>query len=295
MPKIVSQKKYSRFDSIQCCENKRLHQFGYYKRSSDSQKVARYRCNSCGKTMSNASVDPAKWQKKRHLNHTCMMLLASCVSMRRISALLHINPKTVARKLEYLGKLLGNDQKKMDISDVSDVQFDELQTIEHTKCKPLAVAMAVSKKDRRILGFRVSKMPATGHLAAISRKKYGFRRDDRQKGLSDLFAELTNKSLQPNSISSDECSFYHKLVNQYFPAIRYLQFKGEKSAVIGQGELKKTVRDPLFMINHTFAMLRANINRLVRKTWCTTKKITRLVDHLTIYMHVHNQFIINKA
>ena len=43
----------------------------------------------------------------------------------------------------------------------------------------------------------------------------------------------------------------------------YQRFKGAKGAVVGQGELKKLKRDPLFMINHTCAMLRANINRLI--------------------------------
>ena len=59
--------------------------------------------------------------------------------------------------------------------------------------------------------------------------------------------------------------------------------KGEKAAITGQGELKKKQRDPLFSINHTLAMLRANINRLVRRTWCTTK----------IYMDVHNTLVHN--
>ena len=67
-----------------------------------------------------------------------------------------------------------------------------------------------------------------------------------------------------------------------------MQYKGEKSRSYGQGELKKTKNDPLFSINHTFAMLRANINRLIRRSWCSTKKIQGLTDHLAIYAWVHN-------
>ena len=72
----------------------------------------------------------------------------------------------------------------------------------------------------------------------------------------------------------------------------YNQFKGEKSTVSGQGELKKVAKDPLFSINHTFAMLRANVNRLIRKTWCTTKKMARLIDHLSIYVWMHNTVLV---
>jgi hypothetical protein len=72
---------------------------------------------------------------------------------------------------------------------------------------------------------------------------------------------------------SDECSFYGPIFSKVLPAARAQQCKGEKSSVAGQGELKKVGRDPLFWENHTLAMRQANINRLIQKTWCTTKKI----------------------
>ena len=116
----------------------------------------------------------------------------------------------------------------MDYHSVEHIQFDELQTIEHTKLKPLSVAMAVSKNERKILGFRVSSMPATGHLAKISRKKYGVRPDHRKAGLSDLFNDLS-RLLSPNiTISSDECSFYNGVVRSYFPKAMVNQHTGKK-------------------------------------------------------------------
>ena len=39
-------------------------------------------------------------------------------------------------------------------------------------------------------------------------------------------------------------------------------------------------------------MLRANISRLIRKTWNTTKRIDRLLDHLMIYVVSHNRHIL---
>ena len=92
-------------------------------------------------------------------------------------------------------------------------------------------------------------------------------------------------------IQSDTHPFYLPLVKKHFPCANYQQSTGKKAAVTGQGELKKSARDPLFCINHTLAMLRANVNRLVRKTWCTTKKPARLADHLAIYVSVHNQIL----
>ncbi|MGZ3656152.1 MAG: hypothetical protein ACXWR1_04035, partial [Bdellovibrionota bacterium] len=54
------------------------------------------------------------------------------------------------------------------------------------------------------------------------------------------------------------------------------------------GELKEGRYDPLFSINHTCAMFRANVNRLIRKTWCTTKSQERLRSHLILYANAHN-------
>ena len=78
------------------------------------------------------------------------------------------------------------------------------------------------------------------------------------------------------------------MIKKHFPKAKYQQFKGQKSSVYAQGELKKVAYDPLFDINHSFAMLRANISRLIRKSWCTTKKRSALNDHLAVYAWVHN-------
>jgi len=263
---------------------------GSFRRKSDGQKVKRYRCKTCGKLFSQATFNPAYYHKKRHINYACKMLLASCMSMRRISLVLNVHPITVARKLEYNAAQIRKTGVAVQAksSAITGILFDELQTIEHTKCKPLSVAMVVAQGSRKILGFRVSQMPATGHLAAISRQKYGPRKDRRKEGLHDLLKELSPQLSPTVEIRSDECSFYQSAIKTYFPKARYEQFKGRVSSVAGQGELKKGWKDPLFYINHTFAMLRANINRLVRKTWCTTKIVRRLVDHLLVYIWVHN-------
>jgi len=55
---------------------------------------------------------------------------------------------------------------------------------------------------------------------------------------------------------------------------------------VGQGELKKAGFDYLFSVNHTFATVRAKVNRLNRRTWCTTKNPERLADHIDIFIDV---------
>ena len=87
--------------------------------------------------------------------------------------------------------------------------------------------------------------------------------------------------------------FYPPIISEQLPKSIIRKFKGEKGAITGQGALKKVKRDPLFSINHTLAMLRANVNRLIRKTWCTTKKPDRRKDHLDIYLWMHNRKLLS--
>jgi hypothetical protein len=273
-----------------CKSEKKVKKFGFYKRKSDSRKIQRFICKRCHITFSNAIKDPAYNQNKRRINNPLLKMFASSVSGRRAAIILGVSRTTIARKLIYLADLCRAHQAKLlaSIRKVEDLQFDELQTIEHTKCKPLSVAIAVDEKTRTILGTRVSSMPATGYLAAISRRKYGYRPDKRVAGLNKLFQSIKKVVNKNAFITSDEHPFYGKIIKNIFPYAVYKQFKGEKGTVAGQGELKKVTRDPLFAINHTLAMCRANINRLVRRTWCTTKKPERLADHLAIYMWFHN-------
>lgn len=225
-------------------------------------------------------------------------LLASGMSMRRSARLLKIHRTTVHRKLIYLAKKarLKNEDFLLSLRSqpVSHLQFDDLITSVHTKLKPLSVSLAVDAKRRYILGAEVATIPAFGLLAALSRKKYGRRPNEHIQKLTALFANI-NTAVSPHAlIESDEHYRYRPIVEQFFPHAEYVQYKGRRGAIVGQGELKKIHYDPLFKLNHSCAMLRANINRLIRKTWCTTKDQAMLKNHLDIYIYFHNQFYLSK-
>ena len=265
--------------------------FGYFKRLSDSKRVRRFRCLRCLKTFSLATFHPCFRQLKRHKNEALRKLLCSGVSQRRSARILNMNRKTVARKLIFLGVQSRFQLEFFNLRSpkASVMEFDDLETFEHSKCKPLSVTLAVEFKTRRILGFSVSQMPAKGLLSKIAVKKYGPRKDARARGRKDLFQTLKPLVLEHALIKSDSNPHYPNDVKRFFPLSRHEYYLGKRGAVTGQGELKKAKFDPLFSLNHTCAMLRANICRLIRKTWCTTKKAERLLDHLAIYALYHNQ------
>jgi hypothetical protein len=120
-----------------------------------------------------------------------------------------MNRKTVVRKfllssLEAEFELRVNNFQKPE-ADV--MEFDDLETFEHTKCKPLSVTIAVEHKTRRILGLEVSSMPAKGKLAEKA-KKYGFRIDNRSEGRKKLFTSIKPLLRADAQIKSDSNPHY---------------------------------------------------------------------------------------
>jgi hypothetical protein len=256
--------------------------------------VQRYRCQGCLKSFS--GFDCNFGQKKRHLNPVILKSLTAGYSQRRLAFDLNINRKTVVRKFLLLGQRAIEALSRLNLcyEKVTCMQFDDLETSVHTKCKPVSVTLAVEQGSRRILGFRVSEMPAKGKLAKLARKKYGPRKDERPQSRESLFTELKPLLAPDAMIKSDMNPHYVPHVKHHFPGHLHKTFKGRRGCVVGQGELKSGRFDPLFSLNHTCAMLRANINRLFRRTWCTTKLKERLAMHIALYAINHNLRLITK-
>ncbi len=281
-----------------CKENpekrSKLVRFGYYYRSSDSKRIQRYRCLDCRQTVSSACFNACYRQKKRHKNELLRQLLASGVSQRRAARILLLHRTTVVRKFLLLALesefhfMRGNYLKPK----AQVIEFDDLETFEHTKCKPISVTLAVESKTRRILGVEVASMAAKGLLVAKA-KKYGYRADERPAGRARLFERLQDFVAKGAEVKSDSNPFYVRDVEKYFPSSQHKRYLGKRGSLGGQGELKKVRFDPLFSLNHTCAKMRADINRLFRKTWCTTKKQERLYAHLILYANYHNQNLAN--
>jgi hypothetical protein len=253
--------------------------------------VQRYICGICKRRPSDAVVQDCYRQKKRLQNSVITALLAHEMSQREVARTLKINFKTVVRKFRYqaFGAQCLFHWENTHGPKAETVEFDDLETFEHSKHKPLSVTIAVEAGSRRILALEVSEMPSRGTLAKKARAKYGKREDRRQEMRKVLFERLQKLVVPYAEIRSDSNPSYPSLVKRYFPNATHVKFMGRKGCVTGQGELKQGRFDPLFSINHTCAMFRANVNRLIRKTWCTTKSLERLRAHLMLYAHEHNR------
>ena len=273
---------------------------GSFTRTSDHMRILCFRCKCCKRSFSAARQEPEFNQNKRQINDNLLSMLGSGTSMRRASLNLKTTRKTIARKLRFLAGLCQqkNQQLLEEHKGIASVQFDEMESFEHTKCKPVAIALAVEKRTRLILGAQVASMPANGPLAKTAMKKYGPRPNERRAALEGLLSSI-KPLLEPQVLmESDKCPLYPSAIKRALGRdsslmVTYVQHKGKRGCVTGQGELKKIGNDPLFSLNHTAAMLRANINRLFRRTWNTSKRMDRLLDHIRIYAYWHNAYLLN--
>jgi transposase-like protein len=292
---LVSINQQNPIEPFQKCECRTNSvRTGYYYRLSDGVRVQRFKCKRCGRGYSEATGTLCFAQKKRQVNYPIYFGLCSGVSQRRVAKGLRINRKTVARKLQFLANWAKEASKafNFELGKIPVVEFDDMETFEISKCLPLSIPMIVVPKSRWILDFRVAVMPAKGRLAAISRNKYGLRKDERQMARLDLFSSVKNYLAPDVVVKSDQNPHYVKILRESLPECVHKAFKGRRGCVTGQGELKRGGFDPLFSFNHTAAMLRANINRLFRRTWCTTKHRKYLDQHIRLYVIFHNLYLL---
>jgi hypothetical protein len=212
------------------------------------------------------------------------------VSMRGIARKQNLHRTTIMRKLVHLGRKSKRNltSTNLRLPKASHIQFDDQETCEQSKCKPLSITLAVEHGTRRILDFEVSQSPPKSSLAKMALKRYGIRKDQRRQGRQNLFRRLQNLVHPEALIESDQNPHYPPDVKRFFPKAVHVAYKGRRAKSHGMGELKKGF-DPLFSLNHTCAMNRDRIKRLARKTWAISKKKEFLDLHLAIYADHHNQ------
>jgi len=269
---------------------KTIRKYGSFYRISDRKKVQRFYCKPCDNHFSVATLSKCYLQKKRQLNHKVARQLVAGTSQRECARILKINNKTVARKFIFMAGLAKIKLERLNRKRhlVRELEVDDLETFEHSKCKPVSVTLAVEHKSRWIVGYEVAQMPAKGLLTKIALRKYGPREDKRAQAREMLFGRIQKYITSGAIIKSDQNPHYINDVGRFFPKSQHLKYKGRRGAIVGQGELKKQGFDPLFSLNHTCAMSRYRLSRLIRKTWNTTKKIERLDLHFALMSLYHN-------
>jgi transposase-like protein len=258
------------------------------------RKIQRFKCHACFKTFSDQTTKPGYRLRRYRLRNRIFREFCRGISQREIAIELRIHRDTVARLLIAVAKEARKQNQRVRATlNPEIVVMDEMETFEHTKCKPVSIVVAVEEGTRKIIALTAAQMPAKGLLAEVSRRKYGYRADHRPRALRMTLHGLTQfNNLQV--LKSDMSPRYPKYVRECLPNVQHVAFKGRRGCIVGQGELKRGGFDPLFDLNHTCARIRDLIKRLSRRTWCTTKVVERLQMFLDIFICHFNRRRMNQ-
>ncbi|MFM8269928.1 MAG: hypothetical protein ACKN9V_07040 [Pseudomonadota bacterium] len=270
---------------------------GYYVTRWNHQKVARYQCRKCKKKFSSHTFYRIYRQKKPFLNAKVFHLYCSATTQRRIAFILGINVKTVVRKFLFLAKHaeeLHLNKLLEKAFDVQNVQFDEMLSFEHTRLKPLSIALAVEKGTYRVVALKVAESHYQGRLASIALRKYGPRMDKSHEARHEVLNAINSQLKSSCAITTDEKPHYRNEVCCIVPRAELCQVKNRGSRLERLLKARRrNIKDDMFELNLVAAKIRHDLSRMARKVWVTTKRADRLQKHLMLFVAFHNGYPIS--
>ena len=195
----------------------------------------------------------------------------------------------MTRKLLYLAKLAKDVHKyriEQGMFKTNHIQFDEMETFEHTVHKPVSIAIAVCSHTGHIIDTSVATMKAHNRGAPASLGKYGYREDTRDAAREDVLLAIGKVKHKFSTIITDKNPHYLSDFSRLLPGDKLIQVK----AAGRNKELRRNLDDSLWQINHVCAKLRSDLARLTRRTWTTTKRTWMLQASLDLYMAYNNGY-----
>jgi transposase-like protein len=273
----------------------RFRRNGVYQRLCDRVVVPRFKCLSCGKGFSRQTFRVNYRLHRPELDERAAWCFVSKVTMRQAARFLGCRRETIELRLRRFG-IQGWAFHAHQLLRIvraggieGDFQLDELETFEgDRRLAPVTVPVLIHQSTRMILHSSAGRMGARGNLSphqeARRRRREGAvgRRTSEsarvvRHSLLTLRGVLKNPS--KSTLRTDEKRLYTALLRRLSIPIRHEQTNSKKP---------RTTKNPLFPINHTLAMMRDGVSRLVRRSWGASKMRERLTLHLGFYMAWRN-------
>ena len=269
---------------------------GTFTRACDGRPVQRFQCKRCKRTFSTQTFRVDYRLRKPAMDRAIFHTLIAKVTQRQAARDLDCDRGTIALRLEIFGKHCRAFHERL-MQERGQARpwpgtflLDELETYEHNRrLKPLTVPLLVHKPSHCILHAAVGTLPPRRPLSKANQRKLaalelleGKRRSESRVKVAECFDVL--ERVLPQSgivpVNTDEKHSYRVLLKERF-----------KERLVHQRTNSKEPRsywNPLFVVNHTFAMLRDGLSRLVRRNWAVSKEREKLEWHLWTYIAWRN-------
>jgi transposase-like protein len=283
------------------CPSHTSHHFrwrrkGRFKRQCDGRSVPRFLCLECGHTFSSQTFRVDYRLRKPKLHLALFKDFISKTTMRQSARTLDCSRHTVAHRLSLLGQhcrdfhrsMLERARARGGIEGI--FQLDELETFEHSRrLKPVTVPVLIERSSYFVLHAGCAPLPPRGRLSPAWRKRKeelelreGKRRSGSLAAVRESFDCLArlHRARGLVAVQTDRKSSYAANLKRIFgDRLRHERHSSQAA---------RNYSNPLFPINHTLAMMRDGVSRLVRRTWAASKLRERLETHLWIWIAYRN-------
>jgi transposase-like protein len=270
---------------------------GTYRRKCDGRKIKRYSCNICQKHFSVQTFKTDYRWRKPKLHFRLFEHFVSKVTMRQMARIHGVRRPTVERRLRRLGETcrrfhhqaLLNHQTNGGLRGI--FQLDELETYEtDRRLQPVTMPVIIERSSYFVVHGEAAPMGARGNLTPTHTKRklryeiqQGIRRSGSLEAVQNSLLKLREAHSPAHRIhlQSDKKTTYRREFRRIVRA-QVLCHSTTSSKV------RRDKENMLFPINHTFAMMRDCISRLVRRTWAASKSRQRLNSHFWIWVAYRN-------
>ncbi len=266
----------------------RYQRHGTYWRACDGREVQRFRCQACLHTFSVQTFRFNYRQRKPHINHLLLDAFVSKNTQRQASRTYRLNRKTIAHRLELMGRHCELYHRRAlsaapSLAPLDAFALDELETFEKDRVNmPLTMPVLVSRQTLLIIDFEVGTLPPRG------RKPAGVARNARRSQSSQAVLAVLRRAAQLGAPDRSMSASFATDKKTSYPGLIQRAFGGRSSHIQVDAQLPRNSQNPLFAVNLTFAMLRDGISRLVRRNWAHSKLASKLVRHAWIWVAWRN-------
>lgn len=287
----------------------------------DRKFVQRYRCITCKKSFINHErQEKCNKEKLYSTRKEIAELYCMGTSLRDLSKKLKISRTTTMRKLDLISSELEekfrdyetfnfNSHYEINKTMRPSIVFDEMETYEHTKLKPLSITIAYDAINKKIIDIQVSTFfPKGRFISELARKphlreKYQLAKRNREDNrtetikrvLENVKKYLGENNLKPIFITDGKAS-YRSLLKEVFQdrafehdviSSKEMMENFVKTSKYGVGHKKDNIYSKA-SFDALCASMRAKLSRLRRDSFIHTKKVANLQKTLFLFMDYWN-------
>jgi transposase-like protein len=270
----------------------RYKKTGFHSRLSQPRSVQRFQCLHCRRSFSTQTFSTTYWLKRPGLLHTLFHRTLQCSAYRQVARELDVDPTTVQRQVERLGRhcLLFQELHRPKDTPRQPIVLDGFESFEFSQYYPCHFHVTVGAKTPFFYAFTDSELRRKGRMtkAQKARREQLERESGRPdpRSIEKEVAELVNLVARKSGdlhFLSDEHPDYPRAFRRAPPQVR---IKHD----VTSSKASRTPANPLFPVNLLDLLIRHSGGNHKRETIAFSKRRQSAAERLAI-LQVWRNFV----